>query len=137
MNKTAKWLHKQDRQEAHEERNKSGKQHRHGGKCRRVWSQDQAPSELSEAAEAEAEAEHESPTTRYIVSTHSSFLSFFFGIGSTRPTPWNHVSPSSMYCKSFHSFYDDEESITSGLDPIQSLENKIAEVTNELEWLKK
>ena len=43
----------------------------------------------------------------------------------------------SMYCESFHSFYDDEESIASGLDPIQSLEIKIAEVTNELERLKK
>ena len=42
----------------------------------------------------------------------------------------------SMHCESFHSFYD-EESIASGLDPIQSLEIKIAEVTNELERLEK
>ena len=41
-----------------------------------VSSQDQAPSNLSKAAEAEVEHEHSSPT-RYIVATHSSSLFFF------------------------------------------------------------
>ena len=41
-----------------------------------------------------------------------------------------------MYCESFYLFYDFEQSIMSGSDPIQSLENIIiAEVTNELELL--
>ena len=41
-----------------------------------------------------------------------------------------------MYCESFYLFYDFEQSIMSGLDPIQSLENIIiAEVTNKLELL--
>ena len=96
-----------------------------------VW-HDQAPSDLFEAAEAEAEHENR------LDSQLTPLPSLFFGVGTMR-SPWNPVSPSamSMHCESFHSFYDDEESIASGLDPIQSLEIKIAEVTNELERLKK
>ena len=54
--------------------------------------------------------------------------------------PLNPILPSSMYCESVHSFYDEEESILSGLDPIQvpsRIEDNLAEVTQELKIFKK